>query len=71
MGEKVEEKRVFNLSDAATSLLKWIILLEVMVPHLKAICVTLRDKPWLAAGPIDVTSASDEQARVARVTKGF
>ena len=65
MGENVDPKRTFSLSEAAISFLKFLIFLEVLVPHLKAFCITMRDKPWEAAGPIDVTDASKEAVNAA------
>lgn len=51
MGEKQGSKPTISLGELAGKFLTFLVFLEVFVPHLKAICVTMRDRPWVAAGP--------------------
>ncbi len=51
MGEKQGSKPTITLGELAAKLLMLLVFLEVLVPHLKAICITMRDQPWKGSGP--------------------
>lgn len=57
MAESEGSKPTISLGELATRLLVFLTFLQVFIPHLKALCITMRDKPWVDSGPtvVDVT----------------
>lgn len=65
MGESEDTKRTISLQDLAARFLMFIVFLKVFLPHLEAICCTIRDQSWKPAGPTVVDAASVDVADAA------
>ncbi len=60
MGDNKGSKPTISLKEGLYKLLALLVFLEVSIPHLKAICKTLIEKPWTDVLPVDAVPAPEE-----------
>ncbi len=54
MGDKQGSTPKISLGEIAARVLVFLIFLQVVLPHLVAICETMRDRPWDKTKPVVV-----------------